>query len=149
MANSINGYDHGILNWDTPTRVPPNAEPSSPDVSLASASLITTCSWQTLSTLSSDHLPILITDEDDLQTRSTSNLCQPKEGQLEQIQTRDGDHLSSVAVNNRNRNVVQPEEAPDRTVCVAVYVSAAFDTVCHNKLLSTINRSHHSPATSR
>ena len=60
MADSINGSDHGILNWDTPTRVPPNAEPSSPDVSLASASLITSCSWQTLSTLSSDHLPILI-----------------------------------------------------------------------------------------
>ena len=25
MADSINGSDHGILNWDTPTRVPPNA----------------------------------------------------------------------------------------------------------------------------
>ena len=60
MDDSINGSDHGIFNWDTPTRVPPNAEPSSPDVSLASASVITSCSWQTLSTLSSDHLPILI-----------------------------------------------------------------------------------------
>ena len=35
MADSINGSDHGIFNWDTPTRVPPNAEPSSPDGSLA------------------------------------------------------------------------------------------------------------------
>ena len=60
MDDSFNGYDYGILNWDIPTRVPPNAEPSSPDVSLASTSLITSCSWQTLSTLSSDHLPILI-----------------------------------------------------------------------------------------
>ena len=60
MADSINRSDPGILNWDIPTRVPPNAEPSSPDVSLASASLITSCSWQTLSTLSADHLPILI-----------------------------------------------------------------------------------------
>ena len=60
MADSINGSDYGILNWDSPTRVPPNAEPSSPDVSLASASLITSCSWQTMSTLSSYHLPILI-----------------------------------------------------------------------------------------
>ena len=33
MADSINGSDYGILNWDSPTRVPPNAEPSSPDVS--------------------------------------------------------------------------------------------------------------------
>ena len=40
MADSINGSDYGILNWDSPTRVPPNAEPSSPDVSLASASLM-------------------------------------------------------------------------------------------------------------
>ena len=70
MADSINGSDHGILNWDTPTRVPPNAEPSSTDVSLASASFITSCSWQTLSTLSSDHLPILIR----LQMKTTPKL---------------------------------------------------------------------------
>ena len=38
---------------------------------------------------------------------------------------------------------------PDRTVCVAVDLSAAFDTVCHNNLLSKINRSHLTPATSR
>ena len=44
MADSINGSDYGILNWDSPTRIPPNAEQSSPDVSLASASLITSCS---------------------------------------------------------------------------------------------------------
>ena len=44
MADSINGSDYGILNWDSLTRVPPNAERSSPDVSLASASLITSCS---------------------------------------------------------------------------------------------------------
>ena len=69
MAGSINGSDCGILNWDSPTRVPPNVEPSSPDVSLASASLITSCSWQTLSTLSSDHLPILIR----LQMKTPSN----------------------------------------------------------------------------
>ena len=46
MDDSINGSDYGILNWDSPTRVLPKAEPSSPDVSLASTS--------------SDHLPILI-----------------------------------------------------------------------------------------
>ena len=27
IADSINGSDYGILNWDSPTRVPPNAEP--------------------------------------------------------------------------------------------------------------------------
>ena len=71
MADSINGSDYAILHWDSPTRVPPNAEPSTPDVSLASASLITSCSWQTLSTLSSDHLPILIR----LQMKTPSNPC--------------------------------------------------------------------------
>ena len=70
MAESINISDYGILNWDNPTRVPPNAEPSSPDVSLPSASL-TSCSWQTLLTLSSDHLPILIS----LQMKTASNPC--------------------------------------------------------------------------
>ena len=68
MDDSINGSNYGKLNWDSPTRVPPNAEPSSPDGSLASTSLITSCSWQTLSTLSSDHLPILIR----LQMKTTS-----------------------------------------------------------------------------
>ena len=68
MDDSINGSNFGILNWDSPTRVLPNAEPSSPDVSLASTSLITSCSWQTMSALSSDHLPILIR----LQMKTTS-----------------------------------------------------------------------------
>ena len=68
MDDSINGSNFGILNWDSPTRVPPNAEPSSPYVSLASTSLITSCYWQSLSTLSSDHLPILIR----LQMKTTS-----------------------------------------------------------------------------
>ena len=38
---------------------------------------------------------------------------------------------------------------PDRTVCVAVDLSAVFDTVCHNNLLSKINRSQFPPATAR
>ena len=38
---------------------------------------------------------------------------------------------------------------PDRTIYVAVDLSAAFDTVCHNNLLSKINRSQLPPATAR
>ena len=60
LEYTINGTNFGILNWDTPTRLPSNATPSSPDVSLASASLITSCNWQTKKTMGSDHLPILI-----------------------------------------------------------------------------------------
>ena len=36
--NGISGSNFGILNWDSPTRQPGNANPSSSDVSLASAS---------------------------------------------------------------------------------------------------------------
>ena len=60
LENTINGTNFGILNCDTPTRLPSNATPSSPDVSLASASLITSSNCQTKTTMSSDHLPILI-----------------------------------------------------------------------------------------
>ena len=38
---------------------------------------------------------------------------------------------------------------PDRTICVAVDLSATFDTVCHNNLLSKINRLQLGPATAR
>ena len=40
LADSINSSTFGILNWDTTTRLLNKAGPSSPDVSLASASLI-------------------------------------------------------------------------------------------------------------
>ena len=60
LADSICNSDFDILNWDTPTRLPSNATPSSPDVSLASSSLITSTNWNTITTLGSDHLPILI-----------------------------------------------------------------------------------------
>ena len=69
MDDIINGSDYGIRNWVTPTRVPPNTEPSSPDVSLASTSLSISGSCQTQSTLSSVHLPILIR----LQMKTTTN----------------------------------------------------------------------------
>ena len=41
LENVVSGSNFGILNWDSPTRLPGNANPYSPDVSLASASLIT------------------------------------------------------------------------------------------------------------
>ena len=38
---------------------------------------------------------------------------------------------------------------PDQTICIAVDLLAAFDTVCRNNLLSKINRSQLPPATAR
>ena len=69
LADSVSISSFALLNTDSPTRLPGNADPSSPDVSLASASLITSSEWQTHTTMSSDHLPILI----GLETTATSS----------------------------------------------------------------------------
>ena len=69
LVDSISISSMAVLNTDSPTRLPVNADPSSPDVSLASASLITSSEWQIHTTMSSDHLPILI----GLQTTCTSS----------------------------------------------------------------------------
>ena len=53
---------------------------------------------------------------------------------------------TDVAVGFNQRNTPPP---PDRTVCIAVDLSPAFDTVCHTNLLSKINRSQLPPATAR
>ena len=69
LADSIIISSFAVINTDSPTGLPGNSDPSSPDVSLASASLITSSEWQTHTTMSSDHLPILI----GLQTTATSS----------------------------------------------------------------------------
>ena len=60
LESMVSDSNFGILNWDYPTRLPGNANSSSPDVSLASASLITSTNWQTKTNLGSAHLSILI-----------------------------------------------------------------------------------------
>ena len=69
LADSVSISRCVVLNTESPTRLPGNADPSSPDVSLASASVITSSEWQTHTTRYSDHLPILI----GLQTTATSS----------------------------------------------------------------------------
>ena len=51
LESMVSGSNFCILNWDSPTRLPGNDNPSSPDVSLASASLITSTNWQTKTNL--------------------------------------------------------------------------------------------------
>ena len=58
---AASGSNFGFLNEDSPTRLPSQGPPSSPDVSLASAHLLLDMTWSTHITLGSDHLPILIT----------------------------------------------------------------------------------------
>ena len=69
LADSVSISSFAVLNINSPTRLPGNSDPSFPDVSLASASLITSSEWQTHTTMNSDHLPILI----GLQTTVTSS----------------------------------------------------------------------------
>ena len=60
MESMVSGSHFSIINCDSPTRFPGNANPSSLDISLQSASPITSTNWQTKTNLGSDHLPILI-----------------------------------------------------------------------------------------
>ena len=69
LADLVSISSFAVLNTDSPSRLPGNTDPSSTDVSLASASFITSSEWQTHTTMSSDHLPILI----GLQTTATSS----------------------------------------------------------------------------
>ena len=49
-----------LLNGDSPTRVPSNGAPTSPDLSIASPHIAIDSEWGTITTGNSDHLPILI-----------------------------------------------------------------------------------------
>ena len=60
LEDSISISSFSVPNTDSPRRLPGNGDPSSPDVSLASVSLITSPEWQTHTTMSSDHMSILI-----------------------------------------------------------------------------------------
>ena len=54
------------------------------------------------------------------------------------------DHSTTSALLRMTTDIAMgfnQRKPPDRTICVAVDLSAAFGTVCHNNLLSKINRS--------
>ena len=72
LESVVSGFNFVILNWDSLTRLPDNANQRSPGISLASSSLITSTNWKTKSNLCSDHLPILIS----LQMDATINPIQ-------------------------------------------------------------------------
>ena len=60
ISDEINGSNFGVLNENAPTRIPRNGQPTSPDLSLSSISLLATAVWETYKELGSDHLPIVI-----------------------------------------------------------------------------------------
>ena len=69
FADEINQSDYGILNTNQPTRLPTNrdGQPSSPDITLASMSLMPYMTWEPRTTLGSDHLPLLISCSTNIQ----------------------------------------------------------------------------------
>ena len=60
LAEIIGNSPYGVLNENMPTRLPSNGNATSPDISLASISLINSTEWRTTTSLGSDHLPIII-----------------------------------------------------------------------------------------
>ena len=74
LADLISISSFAVINTDSPTRLPGNADNSSTDLSLVSAARITSAEWQTHMTRSSNHLPILIR----LQTTVTSSPSTPR-----------------------------------------------------------------------
>ena len=68
IAEEINNSNHGVLNEESFTRIPTNGQPTSPDISLASLSLLPYTKWETMINLSSDHVPIIISISTSLKT---------------------------------------------------------------------------------
>ncbi len=60
IADEIGNSSYCVLNENLPTRVPTNGQPTSPDISLASTSIVNSTEWKTKTCLGSDHLPIII-----------------------------------------------------------------------------------------
>ena len=70
IADWLSNNNLGVLNEDVPTRLLSGTE-TAPDLTLASASILTSCTWSTEVSLSSDHLPILIRMSTEMKKVST------------------------------------------------------------------------------
>ena len=82
LAHSVSISSFAVIDTDSPTRLPGNADPSSPDVPLASASLITPVRMANThdhELIPSAH-PYRIIDNCHLITYPAQNLHQPQEG---------------------------------------------------------------------
>ena len=75
FAEEINQSNYGVLNTEQHTRLPSNqdGQASSPDISLASSSLLPYTRWEVKTELSSDHLPIIITCTTSIQPQTSEN----------------------------------------------------------------------------
>ena len=69
LAEVIGDSNLGVMNTESPTRLPTNGQPTSPDISLASLALLPYTTWETHTSLGSDHLPIVITCTTNIQAQ--------------------------------------------------------------------------------
>ncbi|KAF2344021.1 Endonuclease/exonuclease/phosphatase, partial [Trinorchestia longiramus] len=60
IISAIDSSPLFLLNQDSPTRLPSDGNPSSPDLTIVSPHLALETSWTPLTRLNSDHLPIAI-----------------------------------------------------------------------------------------
>jgi hypothetical protein len=65
LVLAIDSSNLCILNSNTPTRLPNNGNPNSPDLTLISAPFVASSTWCTHIQLNSDHLPITVDFGDD------------------------------------------------------------------------------------
>ena len=72
FVDTITGINYGIINEDQPTRVTANAS-TAPDISIASSAIIPTTSWKIDNSLSSDHLPIILSISAEIKKSNTPN----------------------------------------------------------------------------
>ena len=87
LVDAVDSSSFYIANEDHHTRLPTSGNPSSPDVSIASAHLVNDLSWSVPTVengsfsarpLNSDHLPIVITVADPLLQQATPSIRQTK-----------------------------------------------------------------------
>ena len=60
IHDTLTDSDLVLLNTDSPTRLPSDSNPTSPDLSISTPHIAIDSEWSTLTTLNSDHLPIFI-----------------------------------------------------------------------------------------
>ena len=133
LESMVYDSSFGILNWDSPTRLPGNANSISPDVSLALASLYTSTNWQTKTNLSLDHLPILIS----LQKSVTINQIQ--HGSSINLK---GANLDTVGMlkTGRAKDGFQPTAKKEKRSCVPSFLKQHHTTYPLDDTNSTQSR---------
>ena len=134
LGSMVSGSNFGILNLDSPTRLSGNANPSSPDVSLGSASLITSTNWQTNTNLGSGYLPILISMQMDvninlIQHRSSMNLKQAN-----------WDRYSREIEDKLSKRRLRPATKKEKIYCVPSFVQQHHATYSLDDTVSTQSR---------